>query len=664
MRQKSIKKHRLSWSLRLALVFLAGCLLTVSLPSQDEAGERVSKFGEYKGYSEATYDSWVRFSQYLTMRDGLKLAIDIIRPAKAGQVHEKPLPVIWQHTRYRRAGIVNGKVRHMGDSGLNQPLLKHGYIMASADVRGSGASFGSWNGIFTKEETEDAYEINEWLASQPWCDGNVGMIGGSYLGITQLMAASTKPPHLKALFPIVALYDMYYVARPNGVYFDDFLRTWSELTRQLDTEIVAAPVIGDEDETLLKAAIEEHKQSRPLIEIFTPLEFRDSRDEFTGTYPYKEWGPAGFTEEINASGIPMYLWCGWFDSFTRDGFQMYRNFTAPRKIAMGAWSHSPKDPEIAKEEFGLVAVESLRWFDYWLKGIDNGIMNEDPIYYHVMNGPKDNSWHAATEWPLPESMPIKYYFHEGPSGSVASVNDGVLRTDRPKGSNAADEYTVDYTTTTGTATRMDNAVGGQFNYPDMTPNDEKGLTYTTPALKEDLEITGNVVAHLWVSSTASDGDFFLYLEEVDAEDVSHYVTEGTMRASHRALHEPPYDNLGNPYHRSYKEDVMDLTPGEPVELAFDGHPTSNIFNAGHRIRITITCADKDNAATPVLSPPPTVRVYRTKAQASYVLLPVKGAQPAEEEADLSLLLILFVVVLIVVVVIVVTLSMRKKVLPK
>jgi putative CocE/NonD family hydrolase len=664
MRRKSIKRKRIVWSLRIALVLLAGCLLTASLPSQEQAGERVSNFGDYKGYSEATYDSWVRFSQYLTMRDGVKLAIDIIRPAKEGKVHEEPLPVIWQHTRYRRAVVVDGKVRHLGDSSLNQPLLKHGYIMASADVRGSGASFGSWNGIFTKEETEDAYEINEWLASQPWCDGNVGMIGGSYLGITQLMAASTKPPHLKALFPIVALYDMYYVARPNGVFFDDFLRTWSELTRQLDTEIVAAPVIGDEDESMLKAAIEEHKQSRPLIEIFAPLKFRDSKDEFTGAYPYKEWGPAGFTEEINASGIPMYLWCGWFDSFTRDGFQMYRNFTAPRKIVTGAWSHSPRDPEIAKEEFGLVAVESLRWFDYWLKGIDNGIMNEDPIHYHVMNGPKDNTWQTAKEWPIPESIPTKYYFHEGPSGSVDSVNDGLLNTDLPQGSSGKDEYTVNYTTTTGTATRMDNAVGGQFNYPDMTANDEKGLTYTTPPLEEDVEITGHTVAHLWISSTATDGDFFLYLEEVDGEGVSHYVTEGVARASHRALHDPPYDNLGNPYHRSYEEDVKDLAAGDPVELAFDCHPTSNIFNAGHRIRITITCTDKDNASTPELSPPPTVTVYRSKSQPSYVVLPRVGAEPTEEETDLSLLLIIFVVVLIVVVVIVVTLSMRKKVLPK
>jgi len=644
----------------MAIVFL----LFTYLPAQEQAAEKVSKFGEYKGYSEAKYDSTIRFSQYLAMRDGVKLAIDIIRPAKEGKVHEEPLPVIWQHTRYRRSVLVNGKILHLGESALNKPLLFHGYIMASADVRGSGASFGSWNGIFTKEETQDAYEITEWLASQPWCDGNVGMLGGSYLGITQLMAASTHPPHLKALFPIVALYDMYYLAHPNGTFYDDFLRTWSELTRQMDTQVVAAPVDGDKNETLLKAAIAEHLKSRPLIDIFTPLKFRDDKDEFTAAYPYLEWGPAGFTKEINASGIPIYLWGGWFDSFTRDNFQMFRNFTAPRRIVSGAWSHSPRDPEIAREEFTLVAVESLRWFDYWLKGIDNGIMAEDPISYHVMRGPKNNTWKTAREWPVPEAQPVKYYFQAGPSGSVKSVNNGILSPKRFKGSAGKDEYTVDYTTTTGTKTRWDNAVGGEFEYPDMTANDQKGLTFTTAPLEKEVEVTGHIVAHLWVSSTAADGDFFGYLEEVDAEGKSNYVTEGAIRASHRALHEPPYDNLGNPYHRSNAQDVADLVPGEPVELAFDLHPTSNIFDAGHRIRFAVVCADKDNAATPELSPPPTVTLYRNRSQASHVLLPVVGAKPVEEEAGLPLLLIIFIVVLIIILIIVFSLSVRKKAGPK
>ncbi|MBN1221681.1 MAG: CocE/NonD family hydrolase, partial [Candidatus Aminicenantes bacterium] len=155
------------WPLLAICLFAVVFILLAYLPAQEQTAEKVSKFGEYKGYSAAKYDSSVRYSQYLPMRDGVKLAIDIVRPAREGKVHEEPLPVIWQHTRYRRAVIVDGKVRHLGDSALNKPLIDHGYVMASADVRGSGASFGSWNGIFSKEETQDAYEITEWLASQP-----------------------------------------------------------------------------------------------------------------------------------------------------------------------------------------------------------------------------------------------------------------------------------------------------------------------------------------------------------------------------------------------------------------------------------------------------------------------------------------------------------------
>ncbi len=641
----------------LFMLFFAITLVAafIYLPAQE--AERVSKFGEYRGYSEEIYDSWVRTSQYLTMRDGTKLAIDIIRPAKEGKVAEDPLPLIWTHNRYRRAFKVKDKVRSMADSSLNQPLLKHGYIIASADVRGSGASFGSWQGIFTKEETQDAYEITEWLASQPWCSGNIGMFGGSYLGITQLMTASTKPPHLKAIFPIVALFDFYAFNYPGGVFYNDLIETWSDLTKRLDTEMIAAPVDEDKDESLLKAAIEEHKLSRPLIEIFSPLKFRDSKDEFTGVMPFYEWHPAAFIKEINESGVPMYLWCGWFDSFTKDGFFMFRNFTTPKKIVIGTWSHSPRDRQVAREEFGLVAVEQLRWFDYWLKGIDNGIMDEPPIAYHVMKAPKNNEWRTAYHWPLPEEKPTKYYFLEGPSESVQSVNDGILSKESPSGTAGKDDYSVDYTTTTGQATRWDNAVGGGFKYPDMRENDEKALTYTTAPLSEDLEITGHPVVHLWISSTATDGDFFAYIEEVDANGVSHYVTEGAMRASHRALHEPYYDNLGLPFHRSHEEDVATLTPGEPVELVFDVQPTSSVFNMGNRVRITISCADKDSAQTPELSPPPVVTILRNSEHASYILLPVIGVETA---AAFPVLFIILVFLGIAVLIIIFTTFMRRK----
>ena len=187
----------------LAFVLTQGSLL----PGQ-EAG-KVSEYGRYEGYSRDAYNSFVRQSQYVTMRDGIKLAVDILRPAVEGAVEGNPLPVVWTHSRYRRANKGKEGVRSMGTAPYVRDLLYRGYIVCAVDVRGSGASFGMWNGLFTHEETQDAYEIIEWIASQPWCDGNVGMFGGSYLGITQLMAASTKPKALKAIFPMVAYFNLY-----------------------------------------------------------------------------------------------------------------------------------------------------------------------------------------------------------------------------------------------------------------------------------------------------------------------------------------------------------------------------------------------------------------------------------------------------------------------
>ena len=649
-------------------VFVLG-LTGLFLPSQEAtkksadptaAQPRLSKFGQYSGYSEAKYDSWVRTSQYLTMRDGIKLAIDIIRPAVKGKPAEERLPVVWTHNRYRRAFTVAGRLISIADSPDVRNLLRHGYVAASADCRGSGASFGKAVGIWTPEETQDAYEITEWLAKQPWSDGKVGMFGGSYLGVTQLMAASKKPPHLKAIFPAVPLFDLYSVVAQGGIFKEDFSRTWSELTRRLDTVEIAAPVDGDKDGVLLKKAIEEHKGNRSLIAAMSHWKFRNSRDELTGAIPNLAWQPAGYIKEINESGIPMYLWCGWYDAFTRDGFLMFRNFTVPRKLAIGAWSHSPKDSDILKEEFTLAIVETWRWFDYWLKGIDNGIMNDPPIHYQVMVGPKQNVWMTASQWPLPEAKAVPYYFGEGRSKSAKSVNDGILTKKVPTGTKGEDVFIVDYSATTGTTTRWDNAVGGGFGYPDMAPNDAKGLTYTSTPLTGEVAISGHPVVHLWIASTAADGDFFAYLEEVKDAGLSQYITEGVLRASHRAVQNPPYDNLGLPYHRSFDTDVKDLEPGQPVELVFDLEPTSKVFKTGNRIRLTVTCADKDNAATPVLDPPPSVTVYRDAARASYVSLPVVSSSEKEAAAKFSLVTIFFPLFVIIVLVIAFTLFMRSR----
>ncbi|MFO7867279.1 MAG: CocE/NonD family hydrolase [Candidatus Aminicenantes bacterium] len=640
----------------LAVIFICPGIFS----GQEE--ERISAFGKYQGFSAEKFNSWIRSSQYLTMRDGTKIAIDIIRPAVNGKAAEEPLPVVWTHTRYRRASQnEEGCISSTAESSYLRPLLKHGYITAAADVRGSGASFGIWQGIFTEEESRDAYEITEWLAAQPWCDGNVGMYGGSYLGITQLMAASTQPPHLKAIFPMVALFDLYETGSPGGVLRDDFLITWSELTQKLDTQPGAAPVDEDPDGEMLKKAQAERRDNRLLSGIMDELKYRDSRDLVTGAYPFQEWHPAGHIQEINASGIPMYIWGGWFDSFTKDTFLIYENFDTPSKLTIGAWPHSPRDEEIRRNEYNLLAVEQLRWFDYWLKGIDNGIMDEPPIRYHVMEKEGKNTWETARKWPLPGTVAIKYFFSSGPSGSIDSVNDGILNPATPESESGRDDYPVDYSTTSGTATRWDNAVGGEFDYPDMTANDRKGLTYTTMPLSADLRVSGHPVISIWLSSSHQNGNVFVYLEEVDKNGYSHYLTEGVLRLSHRTLHQPPYDNFGLPYHRSFREDIQPAVPDEAVELVFDMQPTANVFNAGHRIRVTITGADKDNAATEKQDPPPVYTLFRSAAMPSYVELPVLQEEveiPGEE--GMSLLLVAGIALLLVILVLIFSNFLRKK----
>jgi putative CocE/NonD family hydrolase len=648
----------------LAALALGGALAVPAASPQAPAGaaaSKVSQFGHYSGYSAAVYDSGVRTSQYLTMRDGTRIAVDVIRPAKDGKMTAEPLPVIWTHNRYRRAFTSNGRLISIGDSPDIQALIKRGYVAASADVRGSGASFGRTLGIFTAEESQDAYEITEWLARQPWSNGRVGMFGGSYLGITQLMAAGRKPPHLRAIFPVMSAFDLYADIAQGGVLKDDFLRSWSALTRTLDLDQIAAPVDDDKGGTLLKKAIEDHRGNRSLFEVMAPLKFRDSRDALTKTQPNLEWAPVGRVPDINASGIPMYLWCGWFDAFMRDGFLMYRNFTAPRRITIGAWSHSPKDPAVVKEEYTLLAYEEMRWFDYWLKGIDNGIMKEAPVTYQVMVAPGKSVWKTAHQWPLPSVQDAVLYFQAGRTDSVASANDGRLTSRAPARDSARDVYRVDYSTSSGTTTRWDNTVGGGFGYSDRAASDAKGLTYTTAPLQAEVEVTGHPVVRIWASTAAPDADLFAYLEEVEPSGVSHYVTGGVLRASHRAVSDPPYDNLGLPYHRSYEADVAAPAPGVPFELRFDLEPTSNVFDKGNRIRLTITGADKDNAATPVLSPAPEVTIYRERLHPSSIALPVPGGRiETAEIGTTALILIMVLFLLVAVLIIAFTMFMRSK----
>ncbi|MBN2302841.1 MAG: CocE/NonD family hydrolase [Anaerolineae bacterium] len=608
------------------VTMVAVLALGLFAPVAAQDGERISRFGEYSGYSEEIYDGYVRLSQYIEMRDGTRIAADIFRPTLNGEIVNDPVPVIFTQHRYQRAKLhEDGTIQTLLDDVPELArLIRHGYVIVATDVRGGGASFGVRYGEFTREEAYDAYDLTEWFAAQPWCNGNVGMFGISYLGITQYMAASTQPPHLKAIFPQMAMFDIYSFAYPGGVFNEQFVLEWGRNTLALDKLIPAAPVDDDPGGELRNAAMREHAGNWNIYPMVQGAPYRDSLAGPENGPVYVERSPSTYVDAINDSGVAVYHLGGWYDLYPRAALTWFNNLTVPQKIVMTPWSHD------GVGGFDLLA-EHLRWFDYWLKGIDNGIMDEPPIVYDVMTGPGQYDWRTADEWPLPETQYTPFYLQAGPSGSAESVNDGGLSLDTPSGDTDQenyDAYTVDYTTTTGEGNRWDNGRGVRFhNYPAMADLDEKALTYTSAPLDADTQITGHPVVHLWVSSSADDGDFFVYLEEVAPSGYSRYITEGTLRASHRALHDAPYNYVGLPYHRSFEADLVPLpSDGTPVELVFDLQPTSNVFDAGHRIRITITGADDENFQTPRLDPPPTVRVYRSANYPSHIVLPVIPAE--------------------------------------
>jgi hypothetical protein len=503
-----------------------------------------------------------------------------------------------------------------------QRLVEHGYAVALVDARGTGASFGRRTGPFSPEEALDARDVSRWLASQPWSSGAVGMFGRSYMGTAQFFAAiadPAEPPVLRATFPEMAPFDLYDFVYPGGVFRHAFGRQWVDDLVLRDRHDPLAPLEVDPDGALLAAARAEHEGNLDTYGAFAALPYRDSRGLHTGEQPYLTRSPSALAASGRRPTVPVYLLAGWQDAFVRDAFLWYQAAAGPRRLVIGPWAHTGS---VGFDMF----EEHAWWFDRWLRGA-GAEPGEDmpPIHYYRMGAALGERWRSTDVWPLREAVPTAFHLRRGRAGTCRSVNDGRLAVQPPARDEGADAYRIDYRTTTGRATRWTNASGGPFDYPDLSRNDERGLTYTTDPLPADTEVTGHPLLHLWISSSsaAPDADVFAYLEEVTEQGRSLYVTEGTLRASHRALSTPPADrlDLGLPYHRSYEADVAPL-PDHPVELVLDLLPISRVFPAGRRIRLTLTCADRDNALTPVLAGPPTLHVHRDAAHPSRLVLPV------------------------------------------
>ena len=274
-------------------------------------------------------------------------------------------------------------------TGWLKKMLKHGYVVMVVERPGTGASFGYPDMSFEPGAGEGD-EILNWIASQPWCDGNVGMYGDSFQAMIQFAVAGSGNPHLKAIFPTSSPLDNYEaVIYRGGVYNKAFASFFSWATTFLES--VITPVDGDENGELLALAREE-RSGETLGEtssyLFKKYPFRDSVLN-DGTRLYENRAALyPFLERINTAKIPVYMTTGWYDLFTGDMFFWYKNLTVPKRLVVRPADHS----EVEDKRFDLdFSAEAHRWFDYWLKGVKNGIMDEPSIYYYRMRAPKKRS---------------------------------------------------------------------------------------------------------------------------------------------------------------------------------------------------------------------------------------------------------------------------------
>ena len=610
---------------------------------------KISKPFQYEGYTNPDYGDFESHSTYVSMSDGERIAADIYLPAQYSGKGAAPgqFPTIFIFTCYQR-GSFHPETREWEWTTSRRPgvgsdyFLRHGYAMVVADTRGTGASSGN-SQVFGWRYQDDAGEMVNWIAEQAWCDGNIGMIGGSHVGWTQLAAASRKPPALKAIMPAVVPFDGFTGQFfPGGIPMYSFINQ-VELSDAVSEELkqtrnrLSAPVF---DEPGNKVDWEEVKKlamlERPVLPSYDWV-----NEPFIDTKcPSGETGRdicVNLVGGVAESGVAIYHLGGWFDGFTRGTCELYATLvsTNPSRLALFPGYHDLLYG-FMYDEFGVktpdLLAERLRFFDHYLKGINNGIEQDPPLMIYNMQG---DGWRSESEWPLARQVETSFYLGGENMLSVGESQEGTdswkmnLRHDRRYGANLSSRWTGLF------------AIPPQ-GAPDMTARDADSLCYTTTPLQCDIEVTGHPIVHLWVSADTGDVDIFVYLEDVDENGRSLMVTEGQLRSGWAGLQGKNTVTDCNvevlpelPWHGYEKGQYQPglFTNGGIVELVMDLQPTSWTFRAGHSIRLAVTGANwPDFQLHPGLSPQnnpeamdnvkPTIQIHRGASHRSAVRLPV------------------------------------------
>ena len=563
----------------------------------------------------------------ITMRDGVRLAVDVYRPDAPG-----PFPVLYAAALHNKdmqgpdiSDVLPPQPANVPlwfgpiEAGDTRRFIANGYVHVIAQPRGSAKSEGHYG-----HEDSDHYDTIEWISQQPWCDGNVGMVGISGYAGEQWRAAIQGHPALKAIFPYDACsaYGGMFGFRdfyPGGVlhafpYLLDVFSTVHE-TRDVPEEL------PPDQEELFRVAMM-NPDFKMYMNLYNILTQKGRRTFIMYHSMVAPWEPDGAVEAAEAAfkkiKIPFYTGSGAY-AYTYKlhwlGAQSYfQNVQAPRKLLFTGPAH-------LERPFHQYHDEIIRWYDHWLKGVDNGVMDEPPVRYWLMGA---NEWRTGTNWPLPETEWVKFYLG-------------------------------DWERLVTAAPAPAEQVGAAVKEPDVftqmplkkTMKIER-LRYMTEPLAKDLTVVGPISLTLHAAIDKVDTNWIVILKDV-GPDVSvvtaregertvpetlqeRELTRGWLKASYRAL-DPARSKPWEPFHKLTRDAVEAVTPGEIVEYQIQILATANQFKAGHRICLEITAMDAPTGTGAMTnveyipyhvcrSETVTHSIYHDEAHPSHLLLPV------------------------------------------
>ena len=540
----------------------------------------------------------IELDQRVRMRDGIELSADVYRPNTAGRY-----PCVLSRTPYNK----NGE----GSLKMGRYFAEHGYAFVAMDVRGRGDSDGAF--VPYRNDGRDGYDAIEWCAAQPWSTGKVGTIGGSYNGKIQWLTAIEQPPHLAAMIAMVTPSDPF-VEYPTGVplpmdvswyYF-----TWRHVLQNM-AAVDWSSIVWHLPLKTMDDAI-----NRPMP---------SWKEPFDHTQLDSWWEPERYQNKYDRVQVPVLHISGWYDDeqvgtplnyigMSTGGREGVRK---EQKLLMGPWPHAINSKsKLGDVDFGSAAMIDLndvwlRWFDAWLKGVDNGVKAEPPVRIFVMG---DNRWVNEKEWPIARSQFTKYYLTSG--GRANSLfGDGSLTTQLP-GMEKIDSYTYDPAKPVPFITEPSFAqIGGPDDYRPVERRDDV-LVYTSEAVRDDLEVCGPIKVVLYASSSASDTDFTAKLIDVWPDGFAQRLSDGIVRARFRnGMDRPELIESGKVY--AYNINAWN---------------TCEVFKRGHRVRLEISSSafpkyDRNlNTGTPLGT---TIdmktaqqTVYHDAQHPSHVLLPI------------------------------------------